>query len=90
MTAPLQFTTLMRRLRRERTDAAALGIAGFVVALDAHDYPMALDAFDRALALSNSNFFALSSSALALSWMGTVEVAIERAHRALRLSPSIR
>jgi adenylate cyclase len=68
-------------------DAAALGIAGFVVALDAHDYPMALDAFDRALALSNSNFFALSSSALALSWMGTAEVAIERAHRALRLSP---
>jgi tetratricopeptide (TPR) repeat protein len=68
-------------------DAAALGIAGFVVALDAHDYPTALDAFDRALALSNSNFFALSSSALAMSWMGTAEVAIERAHRALRLSP---
>ena len=68
-------------------DAAALGIAGFVVALDAHDYKTALDAFDRALALSNSNYFALSSSALALSWMGTADIAIERGHRAIRLSP---
>jgi tetratricopeptide (TPR) repeat protein len=39
------------------------------------------------LALSNSNFFALCSSALALSWMGTAEVAVDRANRALRLSP---
>ena len=68
-------------------DAAALGIAGFVIALDAHDRTTALKAFDRALALSNSNYFALCSSALALSWMGTTEVAIDRATRALRLSP---
>jgi TolB-like protein len=68
-------------------DAAALGIAGFVIALDAHDRATALNAFDRALALSNSNYFALCSSALALSWMGTTEVAIDRATRALRLSP---
>lgn len=68
-------------------DAAALGIAGFVIALDAHDRPTALKAFERALALSNSNYFALCSSALALSWMGTAETAIDRATRALRLSP---
>jgi tetratricopeptide (TPR) repeat protein len=68
-------------------DAAALGIAGFVIALDAHDRATALRAFDQALALSNSNFFALCSSALALSWMGTIDVAIDRANRALRLSP---
>jgi tetratricopeptide (TPR) repeat protein len=68
-------------------DAAALGIAGFVIALDAHDRTTALKVFDQALALSSSNYFALSSSALALSWMGTTEVAIDRATRALRLSP---
>jgi TolB-like protein len=68
-------------------DAAALGIAGFVIALDAHDRETALRAFDQALALSNSNFFALCSSALALSWMGTPDVAVDRANRALRLSP---
>lgn len=68
-------------------DAAALGIAGFVIALDAHDRMTALRAFDQALALSNSNFFALCSSALALSWMGTADVAVDRATRALRLSP---
>lgn len=66
-------------------DATALGIAGFVIALDAHDRTTALQAFDRALALSNSNFFALSPSALALSWMGQTGPAIDRASRALRL-----
>ncbi len=68
-------------------DAAALGIAGFVIALDAHDRATALKVFDQALALSSSNYFALCSSALALSWMGTTEVAVDRATRALRLSP---
>src|ERR1700760_1816738 len=68
-------------------DAAAHGIAGFVIALDAHDRATALNAFDRALALSSSNYFALCSSALALSWMGTTDVAVDRATRALRLSP---
>jgi TolB-like protein len=68
-------------------DPSALGIAGFVVALDAHDRETALHTFDRALALSDSNFFALCSSALALSWMGTTDVAVDRATRALRLSP---
>jgi TolB-like protein/Tfp pilus assembly protein PilF len=68
-------------------DAAALGIAGFVIALDAHDREAALQAFDQALAISTSDFFALCSSALTLSWMGTCDVAIDRANRALRLSP---
>lgn len=68
-------------------DATALGIAGFVIALDEHDRVTALQAFDRALALSSSNFFALCSSAVALSWMGATGPAIDRASRALRLSP---
>jgi adenylate cyclase len=68
-------------------DAIALGIAGFVIAMDGRDRIAALDLFDRALALSNSNALSLSCSALALSWMGRTEVAIERAQRALRLTP---
>jgi TolB-like protein/class 3 adenylate cyclase/Tfp pilus assembly protein PilF len=68
-------------------DATALGIAGFVVSLDEHDHGTALGLFDRALLLSNSNIFALNCSALVLSFMGETERAIERAQRALRLSP---
>jgi adenylate cyclase len=68
-------------------DAAALGIAGFVLSLDAHDHATALELFDRALKLSSSNFFALSSSALVLSWLGNAQTAIERSELALRLSP---
>jgi TolB-like protein len=68
-------------------DPTALGIAGFVVALDEHDHTTALEVFDRALTLSNSNIFALCGSALVLSFMGKVEAAIERARLAIRLSP---
>jgi TolB-like protein len=68
-------------------DATALGIAGFVISLDAHDNATALSLFDRALALSNSNIFALGCSSVTLGWMGKTETAIERANRALRLSP---
>lgn len=68
-------------------DATALGIAGFVVSLVEHDQPAAIALFDRALSISASNIFALWCSAIALSWMGQTETAIERAQRALQLSP---
>jgi TolB-like protein/class 3 adenylate cyclase/Tfp pilus assembly protein PilF len=68
-------------------DATALGIAGFVVSLDERDLVTGLGLFDRALAISNSNIFALCCSALVLSFAGRFELAIERAQRALRLSP---
>jgi TolB-like protein len=68
-------------------DAIALGIAGFIIAVDERDPVTALDLFERALALSNSNALSLSCSALALSWMGKTPLAIERAERALRLNP---
>ena len=68
-------------------DATALAIAGLVFALDAHDHGTAFRLFDQALALSSSNIFALSCSALSLAWSGHPERAIERAQRALRLSP---
>jgi TolB-like protein len=68
-------------------DPTALGIAGFVLALDEHDNAAALMVFERALTLSNSNIFALCCSALVLSFMGRTELAIERARLAIRLSP---
>jgi TolB-like protein/Tfp pilus assembly protein PilF len=68
-------------------DATALGIAGFVVALDEHDQPSAIKLFDRALALSSSEIFTLWCSGIALAFMGQTEIAIERAQRALQLSP---
>ena len=68
-------------------DATALGMAGFVISLDEHDHATAINIFDRALSLSPSNIFALSCSALVLSWLGEPEKAIERATSAIRLSP---
>ncbi len=68
-------------------DATSIATAAFVIALDEHDTTTALKLFDRALELSNSNVFALSCSAITLAWMGKTELAIERAQRALRLSP---
>jgi tetratricopeptide (TPR) repeat protein len=68
-------------------DATALGMAGFVIATDEHDRTTALNVFDRALTLSNSNIFALCCSALVLALLGKHEHAVERAQRALRLSP---
>jgi len=68
-------------------DATALAAAAHIIALDEHDTATALRLFDRALELSNSNIFALSFSAIILAWMGKTELAVERAERALRLSP---
>lgn len=68
-------------------DSTSLGMAGFVISLDEHDHATARELFDRALALSNSGSFVLCSSALTLSWWGEPGTAIERAQRALRLSP---
>jgi TolB-like protein/Tfp pilus assembly protein PilF len=68
-------------------DSTSLAMAGFVLTLDAHDSFGANDLFERALAISGSNVFALRFSALALAWQGRGELAIERARRALTLSP---
>jgi TolB-like protein len=68
-------------------DATALAISAFVIWFEEHDVTTAFDLFDRALAISNSNFVALSTSAVALAWSGKSELAIERAQHALKLSP---
>lgn len=68
-------------------DATTIAIAGFVIWFDQHDVAAAFDLFDRALAISHSNVVALCMSAVALAWTGRSELAIERAERALVLSP---
>jgi tetratricopeptide (TPR) repeat protein len=74
-------------IARGNDDATALTMAAFVISLDERDTDVALKLFDRALELSNSNIFALDYSAVVLAWMGRTDLAIERAQRALRLSP---
>jgi adenylate cyclase len=68
-------------------DAMALAAAAFVIALDEHDASTALKLFDRALEFSASNVFALSCSAVTLAYLGKADLAIERAQRALKISP---
>jgi adenylate cyclase len=69
-------------------DATALAIAGLVIGfLEPRDYPTALDAFDRSLALSPSSALALGFSAVTRAWHGESATAIEQAELALRLSP---
>jgi TolB-like protein/Flp pilus assembly protein TadD len=68
-------------------DATTLAISAFVIWFQEHDVTRAFSLFDRALAISGSNFIALCTSAVALAWTGHSELAVERAQRALRLSP---
>src|SRR4029079_6158879 len=68
-------------------DATTLAIGAMVIWFDGHDVSTAFELFDRALAVSNSNVVALSNSAFVLAWMGNSEIAIERAQRAIKLSP---
>jgi adenylate cyclase len=68
-------------------DAAALAAAAFVIALEERDANTAVKLFDQALEISSSNVFALSASAVVFGLLGKSEVAIERAKRALQLSP---
>jgi tetratricopeptide (TPR) repeat protein len=68
-------------------DATVLAIAGFIVALNERDDATGFTMFDRAIAASGCNIFALSCSALILAFRGQPKAAIERAERALRVSP---
>jgi tetratricopeptide (TPR) repeat protein len=69
-------------------DPTALAIAGLVIGfLEPSEYDVAVSAFDRSLALSNSSALALGFSAATRAWHGESAIAIEQAEQALRLSP---
>lgn len=84
-------TAALRHARAEIAlggdDASAMSMAGLVISQLGDDNATALRLFDRALALSPSNNLALGASAVTLAWMGDLELAIERADLARRLSP---
>jgi TolB-like protein len=70
-----------------RDDATALSLGAFVIGIVEHDSVAALDAFERALALSASSAFALSMGSIVHAHAGKAKRAIEWAGRAVRLSP---
>ena len=61
-------------------DATVLAIAGLVIGfLEPREYEMAISAFDRSLAISNSSALALGFSAVTRAWHGESTIAIEQA-----------
>jgi adenylate cyclase len=68
-------------------DATALAVAGFILGFMGRDSAAASDAFERALDLSPSNFFALGYGAVVHAIKGDADRAIDWGERALRLSP---
>ena len=68
-------------------DAMALAMGGFVVAVVKRDYPMALDALERSLALCPSSALAHGFSSIIRAWMGDDSSAIAHAKTGIRLSP---
>jgi tetratricopeptide (TPR) repeat protein len=68
-------------------DASVLATAGLVIWFDDSDVACAHELMEKALSISRSNVVALGNSAFTSAWMGQPEIAIERATRALELSP---
>ena len=68
-------------------DAMALAMGGFVIGVMERDYETALEALDRAVALSPSSALAFGFSAIIRAWLGDDAMAIEHAGIGIRLSP---
>jgi len=71
-----------------RDDAMALSLGAFVIGMVEHDRQAALEAFERAEALSPSSAFTLFGGATVQAYAGNAERAMEWAERALRVSPN--
>ena len=70
-----------------RDDATALALGAFSIGMVEHDRVTAIEAFERALALSPSSAFTLFLGCIVLAYAGEAERAIDWAKRALRVSP---
>src|SRR6185503_1988588 len=68
-------------------DAMALGMGGFVVGVLERDYETALEAIDRALALSPSSALAFGFSSIVRAYGGELTTSIEHGSMGIRLSP---
>jgi hypothetical protein len=56
-----------------RGDATALALGGMVIALTEHERATAFEAFEQALAISPSSFFALFFGSMTLAYAGEAE-----------------
>ena len=70
-----------------RDDATALALGAFSIGMVEHDRVTAIEAFERAHALSPSSAFTLFLGCIVLAYAGEAERAIDWAKRALRVSP---
>jgi TolB-like protein/Tfp pilus assembly protein PilF len=68
-------------------DATALAFAGFVLGILERDKHLALGAAERALALNPNSAIAYARSAYVNAFAGRLDIAIEHATQAIRLSP---
>lgn len=73
-----------------RDDATALSTGAFVIGMVEHDRPAALDALERAQALSPSSANTLFAGCVVQAYAGNAERAMEWAKLALRVSPNDR
>ncbi|HAR25123.1 MAG TPA: adenylate/guanylate cyclase domain-containing protein, partial [Bradyrhizobium sp.] len=74
-------------IERDPSDALALSLQGHARSAFHFDYDTALDCFDRALAASPNNPWAWMFSSATYGFIGQATSGIERAERAIRLSP---
>jgi adenylate cyclase len=74
-------------IERDPSNALALALQGHARSMFFRDYDVALDFFDRALAFSPNHSWAWMFSSATYGFIGEALSGIERAQRAIRLSP---
>lgn len=74
-------------IERDPSNAFALALQGHAKSMFFFDYDTALDCFDRALVLSPNNAWVWMFSSATYGFIGDAKSGIERAERAIRLSP---
>ena len=74
-------------IERDPSNAFALALQGHARSMFFFDYDTALDYFDRALVLSPNNAWVWMFSSATYGFIGDAKSGIERAERAIRLSP---
>ncbi|QIO98820.1 adenylate/guanylate cyclase domain-containing protein [Bradyrhizobium symbiodeficiens] len=74
-------------LERDPSNALALALKGHATSIFYRDYDAALDCFDRALTISPNSSWAWMFSSATYGFIGEARSGIERAERAIRLSP---
>ncbi len=88
---PAEIAEVMRlsncAIERDSSNALALALQGHARSIFHFDFDAAVDCFDRALAVSPNNSWAWMFSSATYGFIGDPKSGIERAERAIRLSP---